>query len=107
MLFHSSWDYWKEEELNSGKHNLYIYSARCVPVAGNLNLIFNEHLAREETSTVKKHSLFISEMYATAFILTVREDIDNSDVTIGRLSRMSVLDTEVDGSNPDSSMLFP
>ena len=26
---------------------------------------------------------------------------------IGRLVRMSVLDTEVDGSNPDSSMLFP
>ena len=26
---------------------------------------------------------------------------------IGRLARMSVLDTEVDGSNPDSSMLFP
>ena len=26
---------------------------------------------------------------------------------IGRLARMSVLDTEVDGSNPSSSMLFP
>ena len=26
---------------------------------------------------------------------------------IGRLFRMSVLDTEVDGSNPGSSMLFP
>ena len=26
---------------------------------------------------------------------------------IGRLARMSVLDTEVDGSNPDNSMLFP
>ena len=26
---------------------------------------------------------------------------------IGRLARMSVLDTEVDGSNPGSSMLFP
>ena len=26
---------------------------------------------------------------------------------IGRLVRMSVLDTEVDGSNPGSSMLFP
>ena len=26
---------------------------------------------------------------------------------IGRLARMSVLDTEVDGSNPRSSMLFP
>ena len=25
---------------------------------------------------------------------------------IGRLARMSVLDTEVDGSNPGSSMLF-
>ena len=25
----------------------------------------------------------------------------------GRLARMSVLDTEVDGSNPGSSMLFP
>ena len=28
-------------------------------------------------------------------------------VHIGRLARMSVLDTEVDGSNPGSSMLFP
>ena len=27
--------------------------------------------------------------------------------SIGRLARMSVLDTEVDGSNPGSSMLFP
>ena len=26
---------------------------------------------------------------------------------IGRLARMSVLDTEVDGSNPGSSMLLP
>ena len=26
---------------------------------------------------------------------------------IGRLARMSVLDTEVDGSNSGSSMLFP
>ena len=26
---------------------------------------------------------------------------------IGRLARMMILDTEVDGSNPDSSMLFP
>ena len=26
---------------------------------------------------------------------------------IGRLARMSVLDKEVDGSNPCSSMLFP
>ena len=26
---------------------------------------------------------------------------------IGRLARMSVLDTKVDGSNPGSSMLFP
>ena len=26
---------------------------------------------------------------------------------IGRLARMSVLDTEVDGSTPGSSMLFP
>ena len=26
---------------------------------------------------------------------------------IGRLARMSVLDTEVDGPNPGSSMLFP
>ena len=26
---------------------------------------------------------------------------------IGRLARMSVWDTEVDGSNPGSSMLFP
>ena len=26
---------------------------------------------------------------------------------IGRLARMSALDTEVDGSNPGSSMLFP
>ena len=26
---------------------------------------------------------------------------------IGRLARMSVLDTDVDGSNPGSSMLFP
>ena len=26
---------------------------------------------------------------------------------IGRLARMSVLDTEVDGSNPGSSILFP
>ena len=26
---------------------------------------------------------------------------------IGRLARMSDLDTEVDGSNPGSSMLFP
>ena len=26
---------------------------------------------------------------------------------IGRLVRMSILDTEVDGSNPGSSMLFP
>ena len=26
---------------------------------------------------------------------------------IGRLARMSVLDTEVDGLNPGSSMLFP
>ena len=26
---------------------------------------------------------------------------------IGRLARMSVLDTEVDGSKPGSSMLFP
>ena len=26
---------------------------------------------------------------------------------IGRLARMSVLDTEVDGSSPGSSMLFP
>ena len=28
-------------------------------------------------------------------------------IHIGRLARMSVLDTEVDGSNPGSSMLFP
>ena len=41
--------------------------------------------------------------------------LDNSNVKcweeamehIGRLARMSVLDTEVDGSDPDSSMLFP
>ena len=26
---------------------------------------------------------------------------------IGRVARMSVLDTEVDGSNPGSSMLYP
>ena len=26
---------------------------------------------------------------------------------IGRLARMSILDTEVDGSKPGSSMLFP
>ena len=29
------------------------------------------------------------------------------DNKIGRLARMSVLDTEVYGSNPGSSMLFP
>ena len=32
--------------------------------------------------------------------------IINSSQHIGRLARMSVLDTEVDGSNPGSSMLF-
>ena len=30
-----------------------------------------------------------------------------STIYIGRLARMSVLDTEVDGSNPGNSMLFP
>ena len=30
-----------------------------------------------------------------------------SSFHIGRLARMSVFDTEVDGSNPGSSMLFP
>ena len=29
------------------------------------------------------------------------------DHDIGRLARMSILDTEVDGSNSGSSMLFP
>ena len=31
----------------------------------------------------------------------------NNSQHIGWLARMSVLDTEVDGSNPGSSMLFP
>ena len=33
--------------------------------------------------------------------------LHNLPTTIGRLARMSVLDTEVDGSNPGSSMSFP
>ena len=35
--------------------------------------------------------------------LTLDKFLEN----IGRLARMSVLDTEVDGSNPESSMLLP
>ena len=54
------------------------------------------------------------------YILSLNETIDQLAMTnsvhwygyvltehIGRLARMSVLDTEVDGSNPGSSMLFP
>ena len=33
--------------------------------------------------------------------------LSNNEENIGWLVRMSVLDTEVDGSNPSSSMLFP
>ena len=40
-------------------------------------------------------------------ILLVFVRFINEDEHIGRLARMSDLDTEVDGSNPGSSMLFP
>ena len=51
--------------------------------------------------------------HAISFIFFIRNTPDehSNEITrmkhIGRLARMSVLDTEVDGSNHGSSMLFP
>ena len=42
----------------------------------------------------------VSQLYQSMLILQQLEHI-------GRLARMSASDTEVDGSNPGSSMLFP
>ena len=44
--------------------------------------------------------VFFQKRFCICFTHTYTEHI-------GRLARMSVLDTEVDGSNPGSSMLFP
>ena len=42
--------------------------------------------------------------YTVAFMLNIiMQNIEH----VGRLARMSALDTEVDGSNPGSSMLLP
>ena len=49
---------------------------------------------------VPKVIFFEVVVYFTDFLRTSR-------LHIGRLARMSVLDTEVDGSNPGSSMLCP
>ena len=54
-------------------------------------------------------------MYSVEYTLTISKAINNIIYRshrsyighIGRLARMSVLDTEVDGSNHGSSMLFP
>ena len=46
------------------------------------------------------HILYIYVLYILYYIYYILENI-------GQLARMSVLDTEVDGSNPGSSMLFP
>ena len=43
------------------------------------------------------YNVFVKQLNSIAIILE----------HIGRLARMSVLDTEVDGSNPGSSTLFP
>ena len=57
-----------------------------------------------ETPFVYNHKqlkviIYQSKYFIPAFMFTVKY--------IGRLARMSVLDTEVDGSNPGISMLFP
>ena len=46
------------------------------------------------------HHIYVLTHKATKILGTLVEHI-------GRLARMSVLDTEVDGLNPGSSMLFP
>ena len=43
----------------------------------------------------------------TAVISQLYQNFEQLCEHIGRLARMSVLDTEVDGSDPGSSMLFP
>ena len=53
-----------------------------------------------------------SQMHAAQPCSTVIENTPTQQTPlllehIGRLARMSVLDTEVDGSNPGSSMLCP
>ena len=46
--------------------------------------------------------------YGISHLYIVFSDIRHLSLeNIGRLARMSVLDTELDGSNPGSSMLFP
>ena len=45
----------------------------------------------------------VDHEYNSSVIQTHRSFLEH----IGRLARMSVLDTEVDGSNPGNSTLFP
>ena len=48
-----------------------------------------------------------SENCTSLLNITIYIFTSTNNVNIGRLARMWILDTEVDGSNPGSSMLFP
>ena len=57
--------------------------------------VSSSDVSKEFSEAMFAHLLFYVGLVSYEFIF------------IGRLARMSVLDTEVDGSNPGSSMLFP
>ena len=67
----------------------------------------HEALSQQAIQVFCLASLSVSKMEISAICPLHVQIVHILIEHIGRLARMSVLDTEVDGSNPGSSMLFP
>ena len=80
----------------------YIFQAIAIESSGVLERDPNAFISRLCHLTTS-----ISGERREAELLRQRLSLATTPEHIGRLARMSVLDTEVDSSNPGSSMLFP
>ena len=85
-----------------------MYEVQKPKPMGN-DFLSNSELA-EKTNiilAVRKDFLVAQTLLARSYTVEVCFSTMRKIKHIGRLARMSVLDTEVDGSNPGSSMLCP
>ena len=68
-----------------------------------MHIHYNIHMATSKGIYNITHIFLQTDTFSHRHVMVLVTAIEH----IGRLARMSVLDTEVDGSNPGSSMLFP
>ena len=73
----------------------------------NLDLCIAEVITNVASLFYRLPLIFIHKLLLLLILFIYKSDAVNHIEHIDRLARMSILDTEVEGSNPGSSMLFP